>query len=344
MVIGDLVYELVQIPGPSGFEGRVANRLKELLKDHVDEMYTDKMGNLIAKKNGTEGKHSLALVAHMDEVSMAVLKVDEYVWFDRIGWINLDNLSGAPVLILGKERDVPGVVCSPSAHFETSKAQLWIDVGDRQKYITPGDPIVTTIAPRWLDDDKTILASHSIDDRVGCAVIVEVARRLTKRPKHDIYFIGSVQEEVGAWGVKHILEQISPDWFIALDTGFAQDAIPGINKTVPMRTGVGVRWLSFSQDNERPRQALVNFASERLTQLLINAAKKLNLPFNQDASTNVFSDHNIAYQEKPGMDCTFLFVARRYTHSINEVADMTNAERAVNVLCQAITEMDSWDE
>ena len=63
MVIGDLVYELVQIPGPSGFESRVANRLKELLKDHVDEMYTDKMGNLIAKKNGTEGKHSLALVA-----------------------------------------------------------------------------------------------------------------------------------------------------------------------------------------------------------------------------------------------------------------------------------------
>jgi len=65
MIIGDLVYELVQIPGPTGFEGRVSNRLKELLKDHVDEMYTDKMGNLIAKKNGTEGKHSLALEGWM---------------------------------------------------------------------------------------------------------------------------------------------------------------------------------------------------------------------------------------------------------------------------------------
>ena len=126
MVIGDLVYELVQIPGPTGFEGRVASRLKELLKDHVDEMYTDKMGNLIAKKNGTEGKHSLALEAHMDEVSMVVQKVDEYVWFDKLGHINLDNLFGARVLILGAERDVPGVVCSPSAHFELESKQLWI--------------------------------------------------------------------------------------------------------------------------------------------------------------------------------------------------------------------------
>jgi hypothetical protein len=44
------------------------------------------------------------------------------------------------------------------------------------------------------------------------------------------------------------------------------------------------------------------------------------------------------------MDSTFLFVARRYSHSLTEVADMTNADRAVNVLCQAITEMDKWNE
>ena len=346
MIIGDLVYELVQIPGPTGFESRVTNRLKELLKDHVDEMYTDKMGNLIAKKNGTEGKHSLALVAHTDEVSMVVQNVDEYVWFDKLGWINMSNLPGARVLILGEERDVPGVVCSPSAHFQVQgvSAQLWIDVGDRQKYVAIGDPIVTVAPPQWLDDNKTILASHSIDDRVGCAIIVEVARNLTKRPKHDVYFVGSVQEEIGGFGVRHILRQISPDWFIALDTGFAQDAIPDISKTVAMLTGVGVRRLSFAQPRDRIYPGSINFASERLNKLLIGTAKKLNIPFNVDVATSCFSDHNIAYQENPEMESTFMFVARRYSHSLTEVADMTNAERAVNVLCQAITEMDKWDE
>lgn len=344
-MIGDLVYELVQIPGPTGFEGRVANRLKELLEKHVDEIYIDKIGNLIAKKKGTEGKHSLALVAHTDQVSMVVQKVDEFVWFDKLGWIDFRNLPSTPVLILGAERDVPGVVCATSAHFAASgELRLWIDVGDRQKFVSVGDPIIFATPSQWLDDNQTILASHSIDDRVGCGVLVDVARRLTKQPRHDIYFVGAVQEEIGSQGVKHFLRQIAPDWFIALDTGFAQDALPDINKTVPMHTGLGVRRLSFAQPSDRVYPAVVNFASPRLNQLLMETANKLNIPFNVDVATRTFSDHSIAYEANPEMESTLMFVARRYGHSPNEVADLSNAERAVDVLCQAIADMDSWDE
>ena len=342
-MIGDLVYELIQIPGPTGFEGRVAKRLKELLKDHVDELYTDKIGNLIARKKGTEGKRSLALVAHMDQVSMVVQKVDEFVWFDKLGWIDFRNLPGTPVLILGAERDIPGVVCATSTVGGNEMGTLWIDVGNRQESVSVGDPIVFATPSRWLDDEKTILASPSIDDRVGCAVLVELARRLTKKPKHDIYFVGSVQEEIGSFGVRHFLRKITPDWFIALDTGFAQDAVPDIQRTVPMSTGLGVRRLAFAQPNV-PYPATVNFASPRLNQLLMNAAKKLNIPFHVDVSTGIWSDHNIAYEVNPEVESTFMYVAaRRYSHSPTEVADLSNAERAVDVLYQAITDMDSWD-
>jgi putative aminopeptidase FrvX len=350
-MIGELVYELVQIPGPTGFEGRVASRLTELLKDHVDEMYTDKMGNLIARQKGTEGKRSLALVAHMDQISMVVQKVDEFVWFDRLGWIDFRFLPGMQVLILGEERDVPGVVCSSiPGMYATSGAQpsidassLWIDVGDRQKFVSVGDPIVFATQPYWLDDDKTILSSHSIDDRVGCAIMVEVARQMNQRPRHDVYFVGSVQEEIGSFGIRHVLRHISPTWLIALDTGFAQDAIPDIHKTVPLRTGLGVRRLSFTQPADRLYPATVNFASPRLNKLLVDTANRLNIPFHIDVSTRVFSDHNIVYEVNPEIDSTFMFVARRYVHSPHEVADMNNAERAVAVLCQAITDLDEWD-
>ena len=344
-MIGDLVYELVQIPGPTGFESRVANRLKELLESHVDELRTDKIGNLIAKKKGTEGKHSLALVAHMDQVSMVVQKVDEYVWFDKLGWIDFGNLPGTPVLILGAGRDIPGVICATSVVGSHEMGRLWIDVGDRQKFVSVGDPIVYDSPPRWLDDSKTILASPSIDDRVGCSVLVEVARRLTKPPRHDIYLVGSVQEEIGCSGVRHFLQQVTPDWFIALDTGFAQDAVPDINRTVPLQTGLGVRRLSFAQPTDRIYPAVVNFASPRLNQLLMDSAKKQDIPFHVDVGTGIFSDHSIAYEVNPGIESTFMFVAaRRYSHSPNEVADMSNAERAVDVLCQAIADMDNWDE
>lgn len=343
-MIGDLVYELIQIPGPSGFEERVAKRLREILEEHVDQVHIDKMGNLIARKKGTEGKHSLALVAHMDQVSMVVQKVDEFVWFDKLGWIDLGNLPGTPVLILSSERDIPGVVCATSTVGSREIGTLWIDVGDRQKFVSVGDPIVYASHPRWLDDQQTILASPSIDDRVGCSVLVEVARRLTKPPRHDIYLVGSVQEEIGCFGVRHFLQQVTPDWFIALDTGFAQDAMPDIQRTVPMRTGLGVRRLSFIRPTV-PYPATVNFASPRLNQLLVDSAKKLNIPFHVDVSTGIYSDHNIAYEVNPAIESTFMFVAaRRYSHSPNEVADLSNAERAVDVLCQAIADMDNWDE
>ena len=344
-MIRDLIYELVQIPGPTGFEARVAKRLQELLKDHVDEIYTDKIGNLIARKKGTEGKRSLALAAHMDQLSMVVQKVDEYVWFDKLGWIDFRNLPSTPVLILGAERDIPGVVCATSAHFAGGgEIKLWIDVGDRQKSVSVGDPIVFLTPPLWLNDEKTILASPSIDDRLGCAVLVEVARRLTHPSRHDIYFVGSVQEEIGSQGVRHFLRKIAPDWFIALDTGFAQDALPDINNTVPMHTGLGIRRLSFAQSSDRVYPAVVNFASPRLNQLLMENAKKLNLPFQVDVATRTFSDHSIAYESNPEMESTLLFVARRYGHSPNEVADLSNAERAVGLLCQAIADTDKWDE
>jgi len=343
-MISDLVYELVQIPGPIGFEVRVAKRLQELLKDHVDEIYSDKIGNLIARKKGTEGKHSLALVAHMDQVSMVVQKVDEYVWFDKIGWIDFGNLPGTPVLILGADRDIPGVVCASSTVGRREMGALWIDVGDRQESVSVGDPIVYDHPPRWLDDDKTILASPSIDDRVGCAVLIEVARKLTKPTRHDIYFVGSVQEEIGSQGVRHFLRKVTPDWFIALDTGFAQDTVPDIQRSVPMSTGLGVRRLAFVQP-ATPYPATVNFASPRLNQLLIDAAKKLDIPFHVDVSTGIWSDHTIAYEVNPDIESTFMFVAaRRYSHSPTEVADLSNAGRAVEVLHQAIADMDSWNQ
>lgn len=344
-MIGDLVYELVQIPGPSGYENRVANRLKELLEAHVDEIYIDKIGNLIAKKKGTEGKHSLAVVAHMDQVSMVVLKVDEFVWFDKLGWIDFSTLPGIPVLILGEEGDIPGVVCSTSAHFESgSEKTLWIDVGDRQKFVSVGDPIIFATPPRWLDDNKTLLASHSIDDRLGCSVIVELARRLTKRPRHDIYLVGSVQEEIGSFGVRHFLRQVNPDWLIASDTCFAQDAVPDVKKTISLREGLGLIRLSFTQPKDVLYPATVNLASPRLNKLLTDAARKLNIMLTVCVSIGSYNDTCIAYEVNPEMDSIYLLMARRYSHSPNEVVDINTAEHAVTVLCQAIADLDNWNE
>jgi putative aminopeptidase FrvX len=82
-----------------------------------------------------------------------------------------------------------------------------------------------------------------------------------------------------------------------------------------------------------------------LNQLLKDAAAELDVPFHVDVSTGIWSDHSIAYEVNPDIESTFMFVAaRRYSHSPTEVADLSNAGRAVDVLHQAIAVMDSWDK
>jgi len=344
-MISDVLYELVQIPGPSGYEGRVAARLKELIQPYVDDVRSDKIGNLIARKKGTEGKRSLAIVAHMDEVSMVVVKVDDFVWFDKVGYIDLHSLPSMPVLILTAERDVPGVISASSAHFEKGgDTKLWIDVGNRQKLVTPGDPIIFNLKPHWLDDDKTILASHAIDDRIGCAVLAEVARQLPKRPRHDIYLVGSAQEEIGSFGVKHFLRQVTPTWLIVTDTCFAHDAVPDTKKLLPLDNALGLMRFSFVQPKDSCYPGMVNFPSPKLNHRLLDAAKKRNIPLNVCALTGAFSDANIVYVDNPEIENSHLMMGRRYSHSPHEVIDVNTGERAVNVLCQAIADSDKWED
>jgi len=343
-VIRDLLFELVQIPGPSGFEGRVARRLVALLKDHVDEVSIDKIGNVVALKRGTEGKHSLAIAAHMDQLSMAVIKVDDFVWFDRVGYLDFQSLYSQPVLILGREKDVPGVVCATSAHFHAGEKQpLWIDVGDRQKYVSPGDPIIFDHPPRWLDDEKTILASPSIDDRIGCAAMVEAARSLKKRPRHNIYFIGSVQEEIGSFGIRYFLRDHAPDWLIAVDTCFAQDAVTDIKKLLPLRQGLGILRFTFTRPDVC-YPSVVNYSSDKLNDRLIAAGKTLGIPVPLCAVTGSFNDACISNEVRPETEATYLLMARRYSHSPHEIVDINSGENAAKVLLQAIADSDKWQD
>jgi endoglucanase len=344
-MFGDLLCELVQIPGPSGFESRVTARLKELIQPYVDEVRIDKIGNLIARKKGSEGKRSLAIASHTDEVSLVVVKVDDFVWFDRVGFIDFHSLPSMPVLILGAERDIPGVVSASSAHFEKGgDTKMWIDVGDRQKYITPGDPIVFNLKPHWLDDNKTILASHAIDDRIGCAALVEIARQLPKRPRHDIYLVGSAQEEIGSFGIKHFLRQVTPDWLFILDTCYAHDAIPDVKKLLPLNDALGLLRFSFTQPKDTCYPGMVNFSSPKLNQRLLDAAKKRDIPLNVCATTGAFSDANIVYVDNPEIENSHVFMGRRYSHSPHEVIDINTGVRAASLLTQAIADSEKWED
>ncbi|MDO5844290.1 MAG: M42 family peptidase, partial [Methanocorpusculum sp.] len=73
--LNTLLEKLSNAHGISGYEGNVAKVIKEEIKDYVDEIKTDKMGNVIAIKKGDDFK--IMLAAHMDEIGLMVQYIDD---------------------------------------------------------------------------------------------------------------------------------------------------------------------------------------------------------------------------------------------------------------------------
>ena len=185
--------ELMLIPGLSGYEGRVRRRLAAALSELGIRSRTDRLGNLIATLEGDKRAPTVMLFTHMDQLGFVVRKIEAsgLVRIERLGGVPERALPSQAVLFcVGEGRDVPGVIANKSHHATTpeekyrvlSYSELYIDAGldsaeaVRTAAIDVGTPVV--YQPRVLDLAGDRIAGTSIDDRAGCAVIVEVARGL----------------------------------------------------------------------------------------------------------------------------------------------------------------------
>jgi putative aminopeptidase FrvX len=324
--------DLVKIPGPSGFEGEVADWIEARIKPHVTRVERDGMGNLIAVKEGPAGAPVFMLMAHMDEVSMVVTYAgDGFIRFQDVGTIDPACMPGQPVLVLTQSGPIPGVVCSPSVHLAQGNLPLWIDVGPRIDRVEPGDMIVFDTTPRWLDDDQKVLATKAADDRTGCAILIETARRLSREDlKLTLVFAFTVQEEVGARGALYAARQIHPAWAVAVDNSYATNPGTGPDKGVPLGTGPVIRRF---ETNKPGRGTFINFGDPELIRKLREAAKKAGIPVHVDARYNLFTDASGAYEAFSDIRCTSLTVPRSYSHSPYEVTHLDGLEHAVGLLC-----------
>ncbi|HXL03448.1 MAG: M20/M25/M40 family metallo-hydrolase [Firmicutes bacterium] len=334
MGIADLRHdflELVRIPGPSGFEQPVADAIRNKIQSLVSTVETDGMGNLLATKEGPEGAPILALMAHMDEISMVTTDVrDGFVWFDFVVDINSAVTAGQPVVILTGKGPVPGVVRSPSTHLGQSLNSLWIDAGPRCAQVEPGDPIVFDTIPRWLDDEETLLASRAVDNRQGCAILLETARQLAEVELDvSVVFAFTVQEEVGCRGARHLAKTVYPKWAISIDTGYGADPEAGPGVGVPPDTGPVIRRFESVKPG---RGMLMFFADRELVAGLRESADAAGIPYSLDVRFGLFTDAAGVYDEWSDIKCVSITVPRRYSHSPYEVINLNTMGQASELL------------
>ena len=240
----ELLKELTQTWGVAGREKNVRAIIQREIEGLVDESYVDAIGNLIAVKRGTGGPGSkkIMLCAHMDEVGMQVKKIegDGRIRVRSVGWVWPAALYNDQVVF---QNGVIGVVdCYGSVgDAGGDSGKLYIDIGtttkeDTEKYVKVGD-YCGFVGP-WYELQNDRISAKTFDDRVGCFMLIEALRQNTGDCPNDVYYVFSVQEEVGCRGSKTAAEQIVPDIGISVDV--TPDHFHGGNAVGSSYVGEGI--------------------------------------------------------------------------------------------------------
>ena len=116
---------------------------------------------------------------------------------------------------------------------------LYVDIGaesreEAEKKVSVGDAAVYMGQPV---QTGTTLFSPYLDDRLGCVILLKTMELAADSP-NDLYFVFTVQEEVGLCGAHTAAHGIVPDYGIAVDVTCTDD-VPGSRHTVSAALGKG---------------------------------------------------------------------------------------------------------
>ncbi len=333
----ELLKKLSNAPGVSGFENNVRDLIKDELKESVDEINIDNMGNLIAIKKGDPGNKKIMLAAHMDEIGLMVRFIDKkgFIKFSKIGGINDQMLLNQTVYIQSDKGNITGVIGSKPPHkmkeAERKKIlpfeDMFIDIGAASKEealekVNIGDPIIITQEFKELDNN--LVMGKALDNRVGCAILIEVLRQAVSEA--TIYGVGTVQEEVGLKGARTSAYEINPDLALALDVTISGDH-PGIKEEdAPSQAGKGPAIILTDASG----RGLITHP--QVKELLITTAEEEGIPYQLEVSDGGTTDATSIHLTREGIPTGVISPASRYIHTPVSVVSLTDIENAVKLI------------
>lgn len=311
-----LFAELTEAFGPSGYESDV----RAIMARHFGQsmkVSTDRLGSVIGCHEGSAKGPNVLLAAHMDEVGFMIksLTKEGYIRFLPIGGWWPQVLLSQRVKVRTRKGDFEGIIGSKAPHAMEEEERkkvpkidnLFIDIGvvgekgAAEAGARPGDPIVPVGDFRALANG--VLAAKAWDDRVGCAVIAEMAEDVGSHPNH-LYLAGTVQEEVGLRGAKTVAGLVEPDIAVAIDVSLAHDT-PGSDADALGKFGAGAAVL-VHDSSMIPNIALRDFVCE------VAEAEKIKYHL---TSLRGGYDSGAIHISKIGVPSIALGLPSRYIHS-----------------------------
>jgi endoglucanase len=342
-----MMQELTDAPGVPGYEEAVRRVMRRYLEP-LGEIMTDNLGSIIARKVGKAGGPKIVLAGHMDEIGFMITRItdDGFLKFQPLGgwWeqvmlaqrVEVYTRSGPVIGVIGSK---PPHILSPDERKKVyEKKDMFIDVGASSRAeaesfgIRPGDPVVP-VGPFTVMKNEKLLMAKAWDNRFGCALAIEVMRRLKGQPHpNEVYGVGTVQEEVGLRGAATAAYKIEPDIGFALDTGIAGDT-PGISPDdAQSKMGKGPVILLYDGSM---------IPHTRLRDLVVDTAEAEQIPYQFDKISGGGTDAGKIHTFGAGVPSLVIGVPVRYIHTHTAILNRDDFDNAARLMVAVVKRLDA---
>jgi endoglucanase len=340
------LYDLLHTPSPTGCEQPIQHKIYDAFKGVAHSIEPDVHGNLILGLN-PKAKRKIMLAGHSDQIGFLVkyISPDGYLYLDTLGGTDYGVILGERLVIHTRAGPVTGVVGRKPLHLQQGAeiqqipagSKIWLDIGaDDEKQarerVNIGDYVTFELKVTELQND--LVAAPGLDNKAGLFVCLEAMRQCaaTGGCRVGLYVVSTVQEEIGSRGASTATSKLSPDVGIAVDVIPATDD-PGYD--LPPQRYVPCKLRSGPTISTGPNTNPV------LEQMLIGAARKLDLPWQPDPSgKTAANDARVIQTADSGVAAASIGVPQRNMHTQVEIVSLTDIDNAVKLLVEFVKSVD----
>ena len=317
-----LIKELTEAYGPSGEEAAVRELIEGKVKDYVDRTFTDNLGNLFALREGDAPL--LMFSAHMDEIGVIVTHIDKngFMRIAPVGGVRPQLLPGQRVIF---KNGVIGTVNHEKIKElkELDWSKLYLDIGSTDgveagKSVSIGD--MACLHQPFVNLGGRYLAK-ALDDRAGCAALIEAVRSLPPSLPQGVCFVFSVQEEVGLRGATTAAYQLEPGYGFAVDVTAVGDTPEAPLMAVSLGKGPAIK--------VKDRSVLCHPLVRRE---MIEIAEREKIPYQLEVLEYGGTDAGAIHLSRGGVPSGAISIPCRYVHAPSEMIDEGDLSDAVTLI------------
>lgn len=318
----ELLRQLNACHAPSGNEGEICALLRQLAEPFADDVTVDALGNLIVHKKGDGPR--LLFAAHMDSLGLVVTHIEDggQLCVGQLGGLSLPSILHTPFRF---QNGTMGLL-SLREKIKTKDmtlADLYLDIGasDRtaaEALVQIGDTAVSAL-PAFAMGEQ--LVSPYLDNRISCLILLEALRRLDHCP-NDLYFVFTVQEEVGLRGAQTAAFQIDPAVGIAVDVTGADELDSLHEGSSKLGSGAAIKVMDTSV-----------IAHPDVVRHLADLSRQQAIPHQRDVLLRGGTDAGAMHKSRSGVPSGGISIPCRYIHTGVESVHTGDVEACTRLVC-----------